>query len=289
MTPIQTNKPVFFDLDGTPLHGGEIYIGQPGTDPRTNEKTVTFRDSGGSEFTAKQPLNTKDGRIVYNGKPIVSLVDGEYSMQVFNSSGVQVDYSRSINEQAGGSQGAPTFSDVARLASTLAELKALDVSPGDVVENVGKDTLLDEQGAEWAVISNSGDTADDKTLINFDNGLQGRRISNDLARTPISVWTGDQARVSMTELSSQGPGLYTLIPVDTQFPRITVYVTDVEQDHWNAAASDLTSSTFAFYSANFEYSAVPANEGFIYRVTQVLLSSNSVNASTENLGEILKG
>ena len=48
MTPIQTNKPVFFDDEGDVLEGGQIYIGQPGTDPRTNPKTVTLRDPGGS-------------------------------------------------------------------------------------------------------------------------------------------------------------------------------------------------------------------------------------------------
>lgn len=172
MTPLETNKPVFFDVDGEPLEGGEIYIGQPDTDPRTNAKTVTFRDAGGAEFTAKQPLNTIAGRVVYNGKPIVALVDGEYSMLIFNSSGVQVDYEASVNAAA---DSTVDLSDTIQVGLTLSEIKSFDVAVGDVVRNVGKAVVSDGLGEDWYVVSNTGSGGDDITLIDFTNGLQGQR------------------------------------------------------------------------------------------------------------------
>lgn len=172
MTPIETNKPVFFDIDGEPLEGGQIYIGQPSTDPRTNAKTVTFRDAGGATFTAQQPLNTIAGRIVYNGKPIAALVDGEYSMLIINSSGVQVEYDPSVNSEA-----APELdlSETIRVGLTLADIKAFDVSVGDVVRNVGGTIVSDGGGVDWYVVSNTGSGGNDVDLIDFANGLQGRR------------------------------------------------------------------------------------------------------------------
>ena len=172
MTPLETNKPVFFDVDGEPLEGGEIYIGQPNTDPRTNAKTVTFRDAGGAEFTAKQPLKTIAGRAVYNGKPIVALVDGEYSMLIFNSSGVQVDYEASVNSE---SAAEIDLSETIRVGLTLADVKAFDVSVGDVVRNVGGSLVSDGEGVDWYVVSNTGSGGNDVDLIDFTNGLQGKR------------------------------------------------------------------------------------------------------------------
>jgi hypothetical protein len=185
MTPIETNKPVFFDSDGSVLEGGEIYIGQPGTDPRTNAKTVTFRDAGGSEFTAAQPLNTLNGRIVYNGKPIVALVDGEHSMLVINSANVQVDYSRAVN--AGSTDGIVGFSELIRVGLTLPAIKLFNVNVGESVRNVGKATATDALGADWLVTSASGTPGNDKTVIDFSNGLQGVAITNnrEFTGTPV--------------------------------------------------------------------------------------------------------
>lgn len=176
MTPIRTNKPLFFNLDGEPLNG-KIYIGQPNADPRTSPKTVTFRDSGGSEFTAKQPLETVDGRVVYNGKPIVHLIDGEYSLLMFDSAGTQVDYTPSI-APASGSGGAVDFSEVTRVGLTLDEIKAFDVSVGETVRNVGNTSAIDGDGSYWLAVSNTGTPGDDETLLDFANGLQGRVIQS---------------------------------------------------------------------------------------------------------------
>ena len=203
MTPIETNKPVFFDVDASPLNDGEIYIGQPGTDPRTNAKTVTFRDAGGSEFTAQQPLRTNNGRIVYNGKPIVALVDGEYSMLVFNSSGEQVDYAQSVNSEAAAEI---DLSETIRVGLTLADIKAFDVAVADTVENVGKVSATDDLGGRWLAISATGTSGDDVNLIDFNNGLQGQRIREE--QTPRLVWSGSANFVPIADLDEGGAGFY---------------------------------------------------------------------------------
>jgi hypothetical protein len=187
MTPIETNKPVFFDSDGSVLEGGEIYIGQPGTDPRTNAKTVTFRDAGGSEFTAAQPLNTLNGRIVYNGKPIVALVDGEHSMLVINSANVQVDYSRSVNFGSTDPVGIAGFSELTRVGLTLPAIKLFNVNVGESVRNIGKVTATDSLGANWLVASASGTPGDDNTVIDFSNGLQGVIVKDNQEFTGTAI------------------------------------------------------------------------------------------------------
>jgi hypothetical protein len=187
MTPIETNKTVFFDKDGSVLEGGEIYIGQPGTDPRTNAKTVTFRDAGGSEFTAAQPLNTLNGRIVYNGKPIVALVDGEHSMLVINSANVQVDYSRSVNSGSTAPAGIVGFSDLIRVGLTLPAIKLFSVNVGESIRNIGKVTATDSLGANWLVTSASGTPGNDNTIIDFSNGLQGVIVKDNQEFTGTAI------------------------------------------------------------------------------------------------------
>lgn len=207
MTPIETNKPLFFDTDGSPLEGGLIYIGQPSTDPRTNPKTVTFRDSGGSEFTASQPLKTKAGRIVYNGLPIVALVDGEYSMLIINANGQQVDYSRSVNAEGTSGGGIADFSEVTRVGLTLSEIKGFDAAVGETLKNVGRLTATDQEGGVWLVQSASGTPGDDVFVIDLTNGLQAIRIDK-VNSYPKLVWSGSSTTVSMDALDDGGPGVY---------------------------------------------------------------------------------
>lgn len=225
MTPIQTNKPLFFDSEGNALEDGKIYIGQPATDPRTNPKTVTFRDSGGATFTAQQPLTTKAGRIVYNGLPIVALVDGEHSMLVLDSDNQRVEYSRSVNAPGGGESA--QFEELMRVGLTLNDIKAFDVNVGDSVRSSGKSTATDGLGADWLVVSNTGSAGDDVDLIDFTNGLQGRRVTNKLYSKDYSiapdvasgefnpgaassVWTGSATSVASTALSEYGQGFYVV-------------------------------------------------------------------------------
>lgn len=270
MTPIQTNKPLFFNLAGDPLNG-EIYIGQPNTDPRTSPKTVTFRDAGGAEFTAQQPLTTLNGRIIYNGKPIVALVDGEYSLLSFDSAGVQVDYERSIVPAGAGGGGVANFSEVTRVGLTLDEVKAFDVAVGDVVQNVGRVILSDGLGAQWVVKSSTGSPGDDVDLIDFANGLQGERvmnvvyaydISSDIAgglfkpEAPRSVWTGSATSVLYTDMSEQGAGWYIL---RTSSYELSIYV--------SALPTTKTTAGSVYVFGAFDYCPIIFGNSFIVRET----------------------
>lgn len=177
MIPVQSDKFVFFDNSGDPLNG-YIYIGQVNSDPRTAPKTVTFQDSGGSQFTAKQPLRTLSGKIVYNGKPITALVNGGYSFLILDNSMNQLDYVPSYDPDGGAGGTTADFSELLRVGLNLDEIKGFDVSPGETVRSDGKIAAQDGLGADWLVVSATGNTADDVDLIDFTNGLQGQRIAN---------------------------------------------------------------------------------------------------------------
>lgn len=178
MNPIRTNKPVFFGDDGEVLKSGNIYIGQPNQWPLSFPKTVTFQDSAGSQFTAAQPLRTNgQGRIEYNGKAVMALVDGNYSMLVRDRNGVTVadgytPFVSNVDSGGGSTEG------VTQVGLLLSDIKQLNVTPGETVRNVGKSTTLDGLGADWLVVSATGSPGDDVDLIDFANGTQGRRIDN---------------------------------------------------------------------------------------------------------------
>lgn len=178
MNPIRTNKPVFFGNDGDVLKSGQIYIGQPNQWPISFPKTVTFQDSSGAQFEAQQPLRTNDqGQISFNGKAIIALVDGNYSMLVQDRNGVQVqDGYTPFVENAADAGG--NLDNVTQVGLLLTDIKSFDVTPGDTVRNVGKTVATDGLGADWLVVSNTGNPADDVDLIDFTNGTQGQRIDS---------------------------------------------------------------------------------------------------------------
>jgi hypothetical protein len=174
MKPIRTNKPNFFADDGRVLQNGFVFIGLPNQDPRNFPKTVTFQDSAGGRFTAAQPLRTNaQGQIAYNGKAIVALVDGNYSMLVLDSNQVQIrDGWTPLVEDVG----QPDPNDAIPSYPTLAAIKALSPNPGDYLRSIGNITEDDRNGADWLVTSNTGTPGNDTTLIDFPNGTQGRIV-----------------------------------------------------------------------------------------------------------------
>ena len=253
MNPIRSNKPVFFTDDGDVLKFGSIYIGQPNQWPLSFPKTVTFQDSAGSTVTATQPLRTNSqGRITYAGKAVISLVDGDYSMLIQDRNGVTVTdgYTPFIaNADAGGG----STTNATKVGLLLSDIKALDVTPGDTVRNVGKTTALDGFGADWLVVSATGNVADDETLIDFTNGTQGQKIERFGPRT---VWTGDASSVNMSSLdaSDRGVGRYLVYVGD--------YCTELEVtangDFFRALIDCDAASEFLSFSAA-RYSAISEN------------------------------
>ncbi len=83
MFAIDAPMPQYFDLDGTPLDDGRVYIGLPGQDPITNPVSV-FYDAAGT-IPAPQPLRTMNGFIARNGIPALVFFDDEYSILVRDS------------------------------------------------------------------------------------------------------------------------------------------------------------------------------------------------------------
>ena len=210
MTPIQTNKTVFFDKGGDPLTGS-IYIGQPSQDPRTSPKTVTFRDAGGVEFTASQAngLTVSAGRIVYNGKPIVAMVDGDHSMLTFDESGLQVDYSPLVEPSTGsGSDPATSFTELIRVGLILSDIKSFDVAVGDLVRNIGLTLTSDGLGKNWLARSATGSPGDDVDLIDFTNGLQGAAIVSAIGSGGTGATTAAGARTAL-DVIENGTGTVT--------------------------------------------------------------------------------
>jgi hypothetical protein len=80
---------------GRPLAGAKIYIGTIDLDPTipANQITVNAQQESGAIVAVAQPIRTNAGGVpVYNGSPVVLLVDGDYSMAVHTSGDVPVYY-----------------------------------------------------------------------------------------------------------------------------------------------------------------------------------------------------
>jgi len=180
MNVIRTNKPNFFGNAGEPLQSGYIYIGQPNQDPIEFDKTVTFEDSQGNQSTATQPLRTDaQGQVTYNGKAMISLVDGNYSMLILDSTQTQIpDGYTPLVEPEGGSGSTSDLTNYRENSLLLADVKKLVKAPSQTVRTIGKTSTTDTLGSDWLVVSNTGSPPDDVDLFDFDNGLQGQRIKN---------------------------------------------------------------------------------------------------------------
>lgn len=86
--PIQPPYEVFTDLDGQPLEGGYIWIGQPNLPPQTNPIAVYTDEALTAPIV--QPLRTINGYISDAGTPVTIYVSGEYSILVQDQEGLLV-------------------------------------------------------------------------------------------------------------------------------------------------------------------------------------------------------
>ena len=81
--------PSFFELDGTPLNNGNVYIGDPGVDPQANPETVYW--NAALTVTATQPIRTINGYFSNAGTPADVFVNiPDYSITVRDSAGVLI-------------------------------------------------------------------------------------------------------------------------------------------------------------------------------------------------------
>lgn len=148
--------PLFLDSDGSLLHNGFIYMGEPGQDPELHP-LPTFWDE---ELTiaAEQPFRTRGGYIVDGANPAFVFAAGDdYSIRVRDASGGELLFLASTSIT--GEQYQPLDSDltaIAALATTTfgrnlltlanqAALKAatgipdpLPLAGGNVTGNIGR-------------------------------------------------------------------------------------------------------------------------------------------------------
>lgn len=105
--PLSLNIAYFPDpTAGRPVANGSVYVGQPDLDPAVlaNRVSVVVIQENGTRVTiaaAAQPLSTGAGGVIlYNGSPVVVMVDGACSVKVLDSAGAQKYYAPRVNESA---------------------------------------------------------------------------------------------------------------------------------------------------------------------------------------------
>lgn len=91
MTPIVSPFPQYFDMDGSPLDAGYLFVGQVNQNPETAPLAVYWDVAG--TIPAAQPLRTLNGYVVRNGTPAQVFVASDYSLSVRNRAGALVSYS----------------------------------------------------------------------------------------------------------------------------------------------------------------------------------------------------
>ena len=78
---------------GRPISGAQLFIGEPDLVSQDNQKQVSIQQEDGSIVNIAQPLQTGAGGVIlFQGSPVIALVDGQYSMQVLDSSDAQIYY-----------------------------------------------------------------------------------------------------------------------------------------------------------------------------------------------------
>ncbi len=80
---------------GTALSSADIFVGVPDLDPEivANQKTLSVQQEDGTVVAVTQPISTSAGGVPqYAGSPVTLLVDGDYSLKVLDSNGVQIYY-----------------------------------------------------------------------------------------------------------------------------------------------------------------------------------------------------
>lgn len=186
MQSIQSPLPQFFDLDGSALDAGYIYIGTAGSNPETTPADV-FWDLAGTQ-PAAQPLRTVDGYISRTGKPsLVFTTALNYSISVRDRNGRLIYSTLSI---------IPTETTTDAVVSALYFLGDLDTGlehPADgtiVVKTNGIEALRFNasgvitqslpSGGEFAVLGSSAAGAESGMRLNQSSATSGiaLRLSN---------------------------------------------------------------------------------------------------------------
>lgn len=209
--PLSLNIEYFPDPSkGKPIALGNVYVGIKDTDPEieANRVSIVVVEEDGTETTiapAAQPLNTGAGGVIlYNGDPVVVLVDGVTSVKVTNSLGVQEYYVPRANDyldspvDTGLLVPNGSFENTTVAAALPDNWDVTETSTGTIViddtdANHGnkslKFTSIDASGAGEAVMSERFSVSPDR-FVNIYGDLKSTAIDT---RTLVSITWYDLA------------------------------------------------------------------------------------------------
>lgn len=117
-----TNPYEFFADPEKPkaLAGGKVYFGLPTYDPvqPENQKGVFIAQEDGETIRIDQPINLGNGGVpMYNGSPVILLVDGPYSMRVLDKNGASKYYAPKVNQLSSSEIGAQPRTEILTLTA----------------------------------------------------------------------------------------------------------------------------------------------------------------------------
>lgn len=117
-----TNPYEFFADPEKPkaLAGGEVYFGLPTYDPvqPENRKRVYIAQEDGETIAINQPISLGNGGVpMYNGSPVILLVDGPYSMRVLDKNGASKYYAPKVNQLSSSEIGAQPRTEILTLTA----------------------------------------------------------------------------------------------------------------------------------------------------------------------------
>jgi hypothetical protein len=115
------------------LSGGKVYFGLPTYDPEQpeNRKRVYIAQEDGETIAINQPVALGNGGVpMYNGSPVILLVDGPYSMRVLDKNGASKYYAPKVNQLSSSEIGSQPRTEVLTLSDgqATATFQNVDVS-----------------------------------------------------------------------------------------------------------------------------------------------------------------
>lgn len=162
---LQQNYPQFFELNGTALNDGYIYIGVDGLDPTTNPIPIYLNVNLTTPIS--QPLRTTGGYVYYNGNPVsIYFGDSNYSITVENS----------LNNLIYTNLSAHTIpsANTSIIVENISSLKTFNVNEANQVEVLGYYTKGDGGGGLFYWDNTSTETDNGGTVIQATGITTGR-------------------------------------------------------------------------------------------------------------------
>lgn len=193
MTQVSEPFPLFYDTDGTPLEGGQIYVGVANLDPRTNPVSLFIDEA--LTIPLGQPVRTVAGRPSYQGSPI-RIYSGAalVSVQVLDRNGVPVVNAPTIAQVSAG--------DITFLpAGTGAVSRPVNVKLQEI------EISVTDYGAVNSLLANSS-----PGFQNAVNRVQA--LGGGVVRVPAGFYRLDSAvTVSQNGVTIRGDGMQNTVVV----------------------------------------------------------------------------